>query len=55
MSKMLDLVTSELSQIFVLSVAAFVLAMILTPIYTHIAYRYKFWKTQRYGRTATGV
>lgn len=47
MSKMLDLVTSELSQIFVLSVAAFVLAMILTPIYTHIAYRYKFWKTQR--------
>ena len=39
--------TNELSSTFVLSVAAFVLAMLLTPIYTHFAYRYKFWKTQR--------
>ena len=39
--------TNELSSTFVLSVAAFVLAMLLTPIYTHFAYRYKFCKTQR--------
>ena len=30
-----------------LSVAAFVLAMLLTPVYTFLAYRYKFWKRQR--------
>jgi phospho-N-acetylmuramoyl-pentapeptide-transferase len=30
-----------------LSVGAFLLAMVLTPIYTTIAYRYKFWKKQR--------
>ncbi|MDN5275937.1 MAG: mraY [Candidatus Saccharibacteria bacterium] len=32
---------------FLLSVGAFVLAMLLTPVYTFIAYRYKFWKRQR--------
>jgi len=32
---------------FVLSVLAFVIAMALTPVYTFIAYRYKFWKRQR--------
>lgn len=36
---------------FVLSVLAFVLAMMLTPIYTFIAYRYKFWKKQRTSST----
>lgn len=30
-----------------LSVAAFMLAMALTPIYTFVAYKYKFWKRQR--------
>jgi phospho-N-acetylmuramoyl-pentapeptide-transferase len=30
-----------------LSVAAFVIAMLLTPVYTYYAYRYKFWKRQR--------
>ena len=30
-----------------LSVAAFVIAMLLTPVYTFLAYRYKFWKRQR--------
>lgn len=39
--------TGELSTTFVLSVAAFLIAMLLTPIYTTIAYRYKFWKKQR--------
>lgn len=43
--------THELSGTFALSVAAFVLAMLLTPIYTLIAYRYKFWKKQRTNST----
>jgi phospho-N-acetylmuramoyl-pentapeptide-transferase len=34
-----------------LSVAAFFFAMFLTPIYTFIAYRYKFWKRQRTNST----
>lgn len=40
-------VTSEMANVFLLSVIAFVLAMCLTPIYTYFAYRYKFWKRQR--------
>ena len=32
---------------FILSVLAFTLAMILTPVYTFLAYKYKFWKKQR--------
>lgn len=43
--------THELSGTFALSVAAFVLAMLLTPIYTLMAYRYKFWKKQRTNST----
>lgn len=39
--------TQDLTVTFVLSVGAFLLAMLLTPIYTHAAYRYKFWKKQR--------
>lgn len=39
--------SGELSSTFLLSVAAFVLAMLLTPVYTFFAYRYKFWKKQR--------
>jgi len=40
-----------MSHVVVLSVAAFVLAMLLTPIYTFLAYRYKFWKKQRHTST----
>lgn len=32
---------------FLLSIGAFLLAMLLTPLYTSLAYRYKFWKRQR--------
>ncbi len=39
--------THELIKIFTLSVFAFVVAMVLTPVYTFAAYRYKFWKQQR--------
>jgi phospho-N-acetylmuramoyl-pentapeptide-transferase len=37
----------ELTGTFLLSVGAFLLAMLLTPLYTFVAYRYKFWKKQR--------
>jgi len=43
----LDVLTDELSRTFLLSVGAFLLAMFLTPIYTFVAYRFKFWKKQR--------
>ena len=39
--------THHLTSTFLLSVGAFLLAMLLTPVYTFIAYRYKFWKKQR--------
>lgn len=39
--------TKELNSVFILSVIAFLLAMALTPIYTYVAYKYKFWKKQR--------
>jgi phospho-N-acetylmuramoyl-pentapeptide-transferase len=39
--------TQGLSNSFVLSLGAFLLAMFLTPVYTYVAYRYKFWKKQR--------
>jgi phospho-N-acetylmuramoyl-pentapeptide-transferase len=39
--------TQELDNTFLLSLGAFLLAMILTPIFTYFAYRYKFWKKQR--------
>jgi phospho-N-acetylmuramoyl-pentapeptide-transferase len=43
----LESLTNELTGTFLLSVGAFLLAMLLTPIYTFLAYRYKFWKRQR--------
>jgi phospho-N-acetylmuramoyl-pentapeptide-transferase len=39
--------THNLTGTFMLSVGAFLLAMALTPVYTFLAYRYKFWKKQR--------
>ncbi len=39
--------THELNGTFILSLGAFLLAMILTPVFTFFAYRYKFWKKQR--------
>ena len=42
-----QVLNNALLQTFILSVGAFVLAMLLTPVYTFVAYRYKFWKRQR--------
>jgi len=46
-----QILTNELTRTFLLSVGAFVLAMLLTPIYTFLAYRFKFWKKQRTSST----
>lgn len=43
--------THELAGTFSLSVGAFIVAMLFTPIYTLTAYRYKFWKKQRTNST----
>lgn len=45
--------TTHLTKAFALSVGAFSLAMFLTPFYTFMAYRYRFWKVQR-TETTTG-
>jgi phospho-N-acetylmuramoyl-pentapeptide-transferase len=42
-----EILSSELAQTFLLSVGAFLFAMFLTPLYTFLAYRFKFWKKQR--------
>ena len=42
-----DTMTNELATISILSVLAFIIAMFLTPFYTFMAYRYRFWKKQR--------
>lgn len=47
MDSILQELTHELTGTFILSVGAFLLAMVLTPIFTLLAYKYKFWKKQR--------
>lgn len=42
-----QLLVGDVTQIFLLSVGAFLLAMALTPFYTFLAYRFRFWKKQR--------
>lgn len=37
----------ELIKLFALAVGGFSVAMFLTPIYTFVAYKYRFWKVQR--------
>ena len=43
----INLLSDELIQTFLLSLGAFLLAMFLTPVYTFVAYKYRFWKKQR--------
>ncbi len=45
------LLSGSLGRVTLLSVMAFLVAMLLTPVYTFLAYRYRFWKRQR--ETAT--
>jgi phospho-N-acetylmuramoyl-pentapeptide-transferase len=46
-STTVTLATQELAMILVLGGVGFLFAMLLTPIYTYLAYRFKFWKKQR--------
>jgi len=48
----LEQFTQEATNIFILSFLAFCAAMLLTPIYTFFAYRYKFWKQKRTNSTS---
>ena len=47
MNAAIDALNNNLIQTFILSVSAFLIAMFFTPIYTFLAYRFKFWKKQR--------
>ena len=47
MDQTLGAMTEQLPHIMLLAVGGFLLATLLTPIYTFFAYRYKFWKKQR--------
>ena len=47
MDKIAADLTQDLTGTFTLSLGAFILAMLFTPVYTFLAYRYKFWKKQR--------
>ncbi|MBI1856702.1 phospho-N-acetylmuramoyl-pentapeptide-transferase [Candidatus Saccharibacteria bacterium] len=39
--------TNTLTRILILACASFALSMVITPVYTTLAYRYKWWKRQR--------
>ncbi|MBC7746939.1 phospho-N-acetylmuramoyl-pentapeptide-transferase [Pedobacter sp.] len=43
----LSLLTNEITKISLLAVGAFTMSMLLTPVYTFVAYRYRFWKRPR--------
>jgi len=43
----IDITTNDLSHILLLGFLGFALSMLLTPIYTNLAYRYQWWKRQR--------
>ena len=47
MSETLQSLMDPISKIFLLGVGSFILAMLITPIYTYFAYKYKFWKQMR--------
>lgn len=43
----MQILTQKLIQSVIFAIAGFLLAMVLTPIYTFFAYKYKFWKKQK--------
>lgn len=46
-------INDEMFYGLLLALGGFLLSMLLTPIYTHVAYKYKFWKKQKQ-TTVTG-
>ncbi len=51
MDTLLTDLTHGMTNTFLQSLGAFLLAMLFTPVYTYLAYRYKFWKKQRTNST----
>ena len=51
MDQTIGTMVEQLPHIMVLALGGFLLATLLTPIYTFFAYRYKFWKRQRTNST----
>lgn len=49
MSQTLNIIieTTTITRILILACASFALTMFITPVYTTLAYRYKWWKRQR--------
>lgn len=43
----METLTVALTELMLMGVGTFMLAMMLTPLYTFMAYRYRFWKKQR--------
>ena len=43
----LGLFSHQITKIFLLSLLSFTIAILLTPIYTHFAYKHKLWKQKR--------
>lgn len=43
----LDLITHKSAMILLLGIISFCVTMLLTPIYTHFAYKHKWWKLSR--------
>ena len=40
-------INDEMFYGLLLALASFLFSMLLTPVYTHFAYKYKFWKKQK--------
>src|SRR5665213_2509456 len=43
----LSITSSSMARILVIGIMSFIISMIITPIYTRIAYKYQWWKQQR--------
>lgn len=54
MSETLQALMDPLAKIFMLGLGSFILAMLITPIYTYFAYKYKFWKQMRHDAMSGG-
>ena len=46
-------ISDEMFYGLILAIGAFLFSMLLTPFYTHFAYKHKFWKKQK-KETVTG-
>ena len=44
MNELLEQLIPVVTKVFLFGGTAFIIAMILTPVYTYFAYKYKFWK-----------